>query len=168
MMGQTHANLPLVEAIERDIVPIFLRGPHETATKAVSIVVEANSTLVHQRFIECIWKRGGGLLFTPKILREGDEWGQGLVRDPGGFGMIEVVTRVDKGRILEYCIPQGLPISTHWGIVNFEQLEENVTKITWVMHYTPTIPGRLGFGLFCEYLLYPYFLHNLKKDLGKN
>ena len=152
------------EAFEKEAFAFSIDAAHSHMTSPATCHIKASADTVMKAFVDYIWKRGGGM-GQPVELRGGKKPnGEGNIRTPG-YGLFELILQVDDTKkMLEYTIPRGLPISSHQASVYFEPLQDGTTRVAWIVRYTPKWYG-LWFGLYCEKVLFPFFLKNLKLDV---
>ena len=107
----------------------------------VKTTVPLPPDLAYARFIEVVW-RGGGGLGTPYFVSQGDQNGAGSRRVVPG-GIHEEAIEATPPNFFEYAVVAGpFPVSRHRGVVSFLELSgEGMTDVVWDVDFTPSTAG---------------------------
>ena len=160
------------DAFEKECQAFSIQSEHSHQTRPARITINAPPKQVMNAWFDCIWMRGGGMGQPTELRKALKPNGEGHIRTPG-YGLFELMLRVDEDNpshlMIHYTIARGLPLSSHYGTVYFEPADENgsTCSISWIVRYTPKWYG-YWFGAYCEKLLFPFFLRNLKADVEHN
>eukprot|EP00048_Salpingoeca_helianthica_P000010 m.38582 g.38582 ORF g.38582 m.38582 type:complete len:140 (+) comp10005_c1_seq1:28-447(+) len=112
-----------------------------SATVETNILLPCSASTAFTRFLDVVWRQGGGM-GTPTILVEGDSDGVGCLRRVA-LGIEELITGATHGSQINYKIAKFsilMPMSTHAGVVRFEEHEGN-TLVIWKCDFTPSFWG---------------------------
>jgi hypothetical protein len=132
-----------------------------SSTNKYTIDIKSSPQKVFQAFIDYVWKKGGGL-GDVTLLEQGDEDGIHCLRNPG-LGLREVIMKTVRDSRIVYAIPRGMPVHLYRGIVQFDRLGNESTRITWYAEYEPYfLIGTLYVNAIVNYG-FPRMLENLKK-----
>jgi hypothetical protein len=109
-----------------------------------SIITAGDPVEVHKIFLDRIWRRGGlppmfSWMEPFRTVSEAiDEAGTGAAREVPGK-VIEKVTAAELGNYIEYTLAQNysIPVSYHSARITFEKVDDNQTKVTWKISFTP-------------------------------
>ena len=106
----------------------------------VKTTVPLSPDQAYARFIEVVW-RGGGGLGTPKFLEVGDENG-GKSRRVVPGNIIEQALEATPPNFFEYAVVGGpFPVVRHRGVVSFLELTGEGTDVIWDVEFQPSSFG---------------------------